>query len=135
MITFKYREEPLGKKSGSILRPVADVFLKSKSGVWIEYHPYIDSGADVSLIPLSLGKLLGFHLNESRVEQIGGIRGNVPIVSVQVPMKIGSDEFIADAAWALVENIPPLLGRTTVFDIYKVTFEQSRQQILFQPLK
>lgn len=134
MITFKYREEPLGKKSGYILRPVADVSLKTRSGTWIEYHPYIDSGADVSLIPLSLGKLLGFRLDRTKVEQIGGIRGSVPVVNVSVPMKIGSHEFVADAAWALLENIPPLLGRTTVFDIYRVTFEQPHHQILFQKL-
>ena len=49
MIVFKYKKEMSGVK-----RPLADVFLKTVSGYWIEFHPYIDSGADVTLIPYSL---------------------------------------------------------------------------------
>lgn len=40
-----------------IFRPVADIEFKSVAGEWIECHPYIDSGADVTLLPLSLGRL------------------------------------------------------------------------------
>ncbi|MFQ6119329.1 MAG: hypothetical protein ACE5KE_05510, partial [Methanosarcinales archaeon] len=60
-VEFKYRKE----KSlifGKILRPVACVEFKSMKGEWIEVRPYIDSGADITLIPLSLGRLLGFEL-------------------------------------------------------------------------
>lgn len=132
MITFKYREESLGKKAGTILRPVADVLLKTKLGEWVEYHPYIDSGADVTMIPLSLGKLLGLRHNGLPVEKIGGIRGSVPVINIKVSMKIGADEFLSDAAWALIEDVPPLLGRAAVFDFYQITFRQSLKQIIFQ---
>ena len=54
MIVFSYKEEQLVQ--GTILRPVAEVFLKTNSNKWIEFHPYIDSGADITMIPLSVGK-------------------------------------------------------------------------------
>ena len=134
MIVFRYKEESLGSRQGTIKRPVADVFLKSSSNDWIEYHPYIDSGADITMVPLSLGKLLGFHLDENQVRSIGGIRGNVPVIYVKSPMKIGSLEFPAQLAWALIEDVPPLLGRADVFDHFEITFKQPQKTIKFRLL-
>lgn len=131
MVVFKYKEESLGLGKGKIRRPVADVYLKTPSNSWIEFHPYIDSGADVTMIPLSLGKLLGLEVNEKKIAQIGGIRGNVPVVYTIIPMKIGNEEFQAHTAWSLIEDVPPLLGRTDVFDIFMIVFEQYRDLITF----
>ncbi|MDI6735933.1 MAG: hypothetical protein QME42_07050 [bacterium] len=49
MIRFKYRKET-GKVEKVVFRPVADIEFESKNGEWIECHPYIDSGADVTLL-------------------------------------------------------------------------------------
>jgi len=129
MIVFTYKEEQLAQ--GSILRPVAEVFLKTNSNKWIEFHPYIDSGADITMIPLSVGKLLGIDLDKTKVEQIGGIRGSGPVVYTKRVMKIGSEEFPVHIAWALTEDVPPLLGRTDVFDMFTVTFRQHEKKIIF----
>jgi len=134
MTVFRYKEESLGSHQGTIKRPVADVFLKSSTDNWIEYHPYIDSGADITMVPLSLGKLLGFHLDENQVQQIGGIRGSVPVIYVKNTMKIGSLEFPVQISWALIEDVPPLLGRADVFDHFEVTFKQPQNVIEFHPL-
>ena len=132
MIIFKYKQEPISDKQRKIKRPVADVYLKSSSKSWIKFHPYIDSGADITLIPLSLGKLLGFRLDQQKVEQIGGIRGGIPVVYTKSIMRIGKEEFSIRVAWALIEDVPPLLGRTDVFDIFRVTFEQYKDLIIFE---
>lgn len=132
MIIFRYKQESLGKGQGSIKRPVADIHLKTQSNTWIELHPYIDSGADVTMIPLSLGKLLGFEINEHKIQQIGGIRGSVPVMYTKTHMKIGNEEFPVHLAWALIEDVPALLGRTDVFDRFKVSFEQYDEIIVFE---
>lgn len=131
MIVFKYKTEISSKKQ-KIIRPVAEVYLKALSNSWIKFYPYIDSGADITMIPLSLGKLLGFRINESKVQQIGGIRGSVPVIFIKARLKIGNEEFPTSLAWALIEDVPPLLGRTDVFDIFKVTFEQYKRIIIFE---
>ncbi len=131
MIVFKYKHESSRAKD-SINRPVADIFLKSKSGGWIEFHPYIDSGADVTLIPLSLGKLIGLKLDKYKVQKIGGIRGSVPVIYHQIQAKIGGIELSVKIAWALIENIPPLLGRSDIFDHFHVTFKQDQEVIIFE---
>lgn len=126
MIVFKYKKEVSGVK-----RPVADVFLKAKSDYWIEFHPYIDSGADVTLIPLSLGKLVGLSRIEKKIEHIGGIRGSVPVIYSQMLMKIGGIEIKTKVAWALIEEVPPLLGRQDIFDKFHIIFKQDKEQIIF----
>lgn len=127
MIVFKYKKEVSGVK-----RPIADVFLKTKSAYWIEFHPYIDSGADVTLIPLSLGKLVGLSRDERKVEHIGGIRGRVPVIYSQMLMKIGGIEIKTKVAWALIEEVPPLLGRQDIFDAFHIIFKQDKEQIIFE---
>lgn len=129
MIIFKYKKELSGVK-----RPVADVFLKSKLGGWIEFHPYIDSGADITLIPLSLGNLIGLNKDHRKVEQIGGIRGSVPVIYYQSEMKIGGIEMDVNIAWALSEKIPPLLGRKDIFDKFHITFKQDKEEIIFNKI-
>lgn len=65
MIIFHYREEK-GSKGKIICRPVADIELKSKTNEWVERHPYIDSGADVTLAEKSEG-IDGIKCFEMRV--------------------------------------------------------------------
>ena len=135
MIIFRYKEESLGLGRGKIKRPVADVYLRTKKELWIEFHPYIDSGADITMLPLSFGKLIGFEIDENKIQQIGGIRGSVPVIHTKAIMKIGEEDFTVRIAWALIEDVPPLLGRLDVFDTFKVTFEQYKGIIVFDEKK
>ncbi len=132
MIVFKYKAESLGRGEGKIYRPIADVYLKTKTGDWIEFHPYIDSGADVTLLPLSLGKLVGLTMDERKIEKIGGIRGTVRVIYSDNEIKIGDYRLVVKVGWALIEAVPALLGRTDVFDAFEVIFKQKQKKILFR---
>lgn len=132
MIIFKYKRESSRNLSNFILRPVADVFIDNKAGGWIEFHPYIDSGADVTLIPLSLGKLIGLKTDGKKIEKIGGIRGSTPVIYYTVDLRIGGIKLSAKIAWALIEEVPPLLGRTDIFDNFHITFKQNQGIITFE---
>lgn len=129
---FRYKQEIHGIKNEIIWRPVADVYLLGQKGSWFEFHPYIDSGADVTMIPLSFGKLLGLSTNKSEINQIGGIRGSVPVIYRKLPIKIGGYQMNIKVAWALIEEVPPLLGRTDIFDEYEITFKQLKRIVEFR---
>lgn len=133
MIVFHYKREPARIPGQFVYRPVAEIYLKASSGQWIKFNPYIDSGADVTLIPLSLGKLLGLEIDQSQIEEISGIRGSVPVIYTKVSLRIGDKEILTQVAWALLEEVPPLLGRTDIFDNFKVTFDQKIGTITFVP--
>jgi len=132
MIVFRYKSEK-GAHQQLVKRPVADVWLKKGKG-WVEFHPYIDSGADVILIPLSLGELLGFKVEGEKIDEIGGVRGAVPVIYKRWEIKIGSQTLPVLLAWALLEEVPPLLGRADVFDFYKITFLQKEGKIIFEKI-
>ena len=73
MPVFTYRKER-GKITKIVYRPVAKVYVQSLKGEWIPFAPYIDSGADITLLPYSLGLKLGFKPTAEIVE-LHGVRG------------------------------------------------------------
>ena len=79
MIRFRY--QPERSQLGIIFRPVATVRLRYKKTV-IELPLYIDSGADISMIPYRFGKALRLQQTpRDRVRRIRGIAGrSVPYV-------------------------------------------------------
>ena len=132
MIVFNYKKEHSRTFAKLIYRPVAEIYLKSQSEKLIRFDPYIDSGADITLLPYSLGKLLGLEVNRKKVEEITGIKGSVPVVYDEVDAGIGEFNFKLKVAWAQVEEVPSLLGRKDVFDFFNVTFKQKSKIIIFE---
>lgn len=132
MIIFKYREEE-GTTDSVVYRPVADVEFKSKNNEWIELHPYIDSGADVSLFPLSFGRLLGLEIDEDEIKELKGVGGDtIAVVFKTISIRVGKHEFDVKVAWCLKEEVPALLGRRDIFDHFHVQFKQDERVIEFR---
>ena len=135
MIAFPYRREQ-SQLLGAIYRPVAEVYFRDLQGNELVSFMYVDSGADITLIPQSFGESLGFVVEQKDVSSIRGV-GNamVPVIIRKAPMRIGTEEFEARIAWALDENVPPLLGRTDVFDRFNIHFRQSKRLTEFRPVR
>ncbi len=131
MIEFKYRDEE-SNVLGKVARPVADVYFKDKEDNEIVAFMYIDSGADIILIPRQFGELLGFKAKDDKIEEIGGI-GNtkIPIILKKTKIRINSEILEVKIAWALTEEVPYLLGRIDVFDKFNVLFKQKDRKIIF----
>ncbi len=107
---------------GTVSRPVAKVVMEGKYPQWM----YVDSGADITLIPLSVGKLVGLRpTRKDKVERIFGVgRSSVPVLVKRISMRLGSVEFQAKVAWSQVEDVPLLLGRMDVFPRFHITFKE-----------
>ncbi len=128
---FKYRKE-FSKISKEIYRPVGEIFLKTDTNE-INVPMYIDSGADITIIPRILGESLGFEVGDSKILELSGIgKAKVPVIPKQVKMKIGGKEFDARIAWCLEEEIPPLLGRLDIFNKFKIIFDEKSKEIIFE---
>lgn len=130
MIEFDYREESSDGKT--IFRPVADVIILADD-LKVEVAMYIDSGADIALVPFRFGKALGFKQHEGEsIKHMHGIAGSIPYLSRKVKLQLGNDIFEIEIAWALIEEVPALLGRQDIFDRYEVTFKQKNKKIFFK---
>ena len=127
-IEFAFRKEE-SKIFGEILRPVARIILINGEKEIAE-HLYVDSGADVTLIPKSVGDWLGFQIGNDPILEIKGVgeRG-LPIIVKEVKMKIGEKTFDSKVAWALIEEVPLLLGREDVFNLFKITFDKNQKTV------
>ena len=128
-IIFPYRRER-SKLFGNIYRPVVYVELKWRSEKIIQ-RMYLDSGADISLIPLSVGESLGLEITDD-IKEMKGI-GNIPIAVVikSINIRLCDKEFTAKVAWCLIEEVPPLLGRMDIFDKFEIVFMEKEKTVVF----
>ncbi len=94
----------------------------------------LDSGADLSLIPYSVGETIGLELdieNRSEVQGIG--EGSVPYILNEIKLKIETVEISGRVGWALIEEVPFILGRLDVFQNFSIEFRQFENRILLEP--
>lgn len=123
-VEFAFRRES-SDLFGSIWRPVARVIVIHRRRRVPQLF-YVDSGADVTLIPKSVGDLLGLTLTSPQeIREIKGVgeRG-VPIVIRRLRLQVGSKVFSARVAWCLLEEVPLLLGRLDCFRLFDITFRR-----------
>lgn len=117
MIEFPYQKER-SKLFGEILRPAAEFEIETGAG-WI--------------LPRSFIRVLNIKVEKEKVEEIRGIgEGVVPIIVKKCRIKLGDEIFEARIAIALIEEVPYILGRTDIFDRYKVCFDQKKGIIRFE---
>jgi hypothetical protein len=132
MITFKYKKEK-NRQGSVIFRPVADVILEGTQNS-IEVPMYIDSGADLSLIPLSVGVALGFEEKAEEIKQIKGIGGEtIPYIVRNVKLILPGYKLPARIGWALIDDVPILLGRLDIFRKFKIIFDEAEKLVFFVP--
>ncbi|MFQ5864873.1 MAG: hypothetical protein ACE5IW_06535 [bacterium] len=131
MIEFSFKKVS-SSKFGQILKPVVPVTVigpKRKIKVFM----LLDSGADISMIPYSLGEIIGLELDVATRSEIQGIgEGSVPYVLSQVRLRMEEVEISARIGWALIEEIPFILGRLDLFEQLAIEFREFENKILLK---
>lgn len=128
-IEFDYRKERSTLFDG-VYRPVAKIILTNKGRTVPEIF-YVDSGADITLVPRSIGEILAFdNPAPAEIVDIKGIgEKGIPMVVRKVSMLFGELEIQSKIGWALIEDVPLLLGREDFFKYFNITFCQNRKTI------
>ncbi len=128
-VEFGFRRER-SDLFGFIGRPVARVTVIHRRRRVPQLF-YVDSGADVTLIPKSVGDLLGLTLaSPKQIQEVRGIgEQGVPIVIRRLQLQVGSKIFSARVAWALLEEVPLLLGRLDCFRLFEITFHKDQATV------
>jgi predicted aspartyl protease len=129
---FPYREDS-SSILGRVARPMAEVLLRASDASWIRVAMYVDSAADFTVIPLKLGEALGLKYRHSEIREIKGMgKKPVQVVIKKLQMKIAGKSIYAQVAWSLIEEVPVILGRRDVFDLFRVTIDQAKQTVTFE---
>ena len=136
MIVYRYHKE-YGKIRKIIMRPVADIEILGADGEWYHTTAYIDSGADISLIPYSLGLSMGYNVDRKEIIELEGVGGrSVPVVIINTKIKFAENViYDTEIGWALVDGVPVLLGRHTIFNRFIITFKEKEGKIIFEPVE
>jgi hypothetical protein len=134
LVEFAYRKEKSGLL-GDILRPVAQLAIKSDNSQWFPVIMYVDSGADISLVPRNFGALLNLDLNKN-VGQIRGIGDAIVPLSLQdVSFNVDNCEVKVKIAVALIDQVPYVLGRYDFFKLFKISFQEYDCKIVMEKAK
>ena len=131
---FPYQKEK-SKLFGKILRPIIEFEINTNIG-WVSAMGYLDSGADITLLPLSFAKALGIKIEEEEVKEIKGIGDSaVSVIIKEVELKIGKVKLKANVGIALIEEVPYLLGRKDIFNKFRVIFEEYNKKVVLEKPK
>ncbi|MBI5400080.1 aspartyl protease family protein [Candidatus Saganbacteria bacterium] len=114
--------------------PTANVRLISNNARYL-CEMLVDTGADISLVPRSLGEFLRLNLDKEKIREIRGIGETaIPYVVKTIEFQIAKTIFSARIGIALIEEIPFILGRLDVFSVFNIEFKQKNQEIIFRTI-
>ena len=110
--------------------PVCEVmfFIDGKKDPYKTFM-IVDSGADISLIPKTIGEEL--NLKKAELHYLGGVGGRVGYYTNYVNVQIAGKKFNMPVAWLTHDTVPLLLGRKGVFDKFRICFEERSGEVRF----
>jgi len=129
-LTFKYKT--VNRPDGtSVKTPSIPILLRGKES--LESVGLLDSGADISAMPLSIAEILGLDLNREKIDAYG-IGGKVSSVepTVNILVAKGHEHYSFRIPVNVIlgnYSFPILLGRKGFFDKFIISFDQSKEKV------
>jgi len=131
VIEFPF-ERRQSRRFGTILKPIIPVRISGPARS-VNVFMLVDSGADLSVVPYSVGETLGLRLDIGTRSEAQGIgEGAVPYVLGEVELQMGGITLRVRIGWALIEEVPLLLGRLDVFRELAIEFREFANKIVIR---
>ena len=127
---FPYKEKESGI-FGKTKRPLIDlhIFSEIKKG-WIFLAEVLaDTGADISILPRTIGESLVNDIKKGKYLEIRGITPGAytEVFIHHLTCKIGKVIFKAPFAIADSDDVPPIFGRAKGLNLFEATFFKGRE--------
>jgi len=129
-LSFKYKT--IKRPDGTEVRtPSIPILLNGKEK--FETIALLDSGADISAIPLSIAEILGLDLSGKKIHAYG-IGGKVDSIetSMNITIEKGHEHYNFQIPVKVIlgdYDFPILLGRAGFFDKFVISFDQSQEKV------
>lgn len=128
--TFPYKEKESGI-FGKTKRPLIDLYIFSETNKnWLSIVEVLaDTGADISILPRTIGEALVKDIKNGRYLEIRGITPGAytEVFTHNLICKIGGVEFKTPFAIADSDDVPPILGRFKGLDLFEAVFYKGRE--------
>jgi len=119
-------------KMGTTYYPSCELIIFRKQKKY-KYTFIIDSGADITIIPKSVGEQM--NLPKGKLRYLGGISGRIGYYINTVNLELANKKLKAKIAWSTKDTVPLLLGRKDIFNQFKICFKEKNKKVIFIPLK
>jgi hypothetical protein len=108
-------------------RPIIPLQLRYMNSL-VDTWALIDSGADMSFLPLHIGEELGLSWERSTQDfQLLSLAGSSPAKAVAVDLRLGHWPSLKIAfAWSAVSETAVILGQQNFFQLVDVCFSRSQ---------
>lgn len=115
--------------------PIVPLEMRSKTGEWIEFHAYIDSGAGYSVFHADHAELIGLKLKRGRkIFFTVGDGAQIPAYIHKVEVNFAGKRFLAEIAFSSSLGVGTnLLGFTSFFDKFIFCFYHGKKQVEVNP--
>lgn len=122
---------------GKSLRPRLPVQVKGKRGNWVTISLYLDTGADISILPKSSADILGIPLRSGSEVIVVGLAGELIRAYIhELECKLGDFEPLsAKFAISEKETVVPVLGREGFFQRFNFKFNNQNQTVEVEKLR
>jgi hypothetical protein len=115
----------------SVLRPILSLTLFGKESLSVS--GLVDSGADVSVLPYSMGLALGAQGIGEPQFYLTGSSGRVPAWGFTVNGAVADFPTVKLAfAWKQVDDSPVILGQINFFSIFNICFFREEEHFEIQ---
>ena len=128
VLSFRYKNVP--RHNGTeAYSPSFSVTLQAKESVTVP--ALVDSGGDISVMPLALAEFIGCDLS-GPVGETFGIGGSSRVKRTEATVRVqkGHERYSIRVPFCVLldEPVPVLLGRAGFFDAFDITFKQATER-------
>lgn len=117
----------------NVLRPRLSIDIYSEFlSDWITIDDVLaDTGADLSVLPKSLGVLIVGDIREGKKYRVTGLAGHSKYIYLhRLATRIGRKKIKAAFAIAVTDDIPPTLGRIDALDKMNIEYQKGRRMVI-----
>lgn len=128
-LTFPYQYKQI--EFGKVFNPYIPIPVKARWG-WQNLWFLVDSGADTTMLTLSLANQLGLNINKNKKSRLFGIgEKSVNAYPGKIDLKFEESVISVRCYFVDTEDTTLLLGRLDIFDKFNISFDSTNQKVIF----
>mgnify|MGYP001604535027 CR=1 FL=1 len=117
---------------GDILTPTFWLHVQVKTKI-VPLIFLLDTGADITSLPVSAAKSLGIDLASCQQESMEGYEGtSVLVYRSTIAIFLNNKRHIIPCVFTPIETVPILLGRAGILNKFTITLDGKKKEIQFK---
>lgn len=121
-------------KWGKVCNPLVPISVKTSLS-WQELWFLVDSGADSTMLTVSLANQLGLQYDKKKKTRLFGIgEKSVDAYEGIIILKLCNQEIKVQSYFIDTDDSTLLLGRYDIFDKFTIIFNAAKENLSFEPI-